>query len=84
MYCFDIYTENNIVSIINRSCNDAKFMEKNLEMSIDDDKIMIQRPLSSKKFVDETRTEIETSDEESSCTNVELCSVEVSVNHSSE
>ena len=36
-----IYTENNIVSIINRSCDDSKNMAKNLGMSIDDDMIMM-------------------------------------------
>jgi len=80
---FTIYSENNILSIINRSCNDAKYMAKNLGMSIDDI-IMMQRPLITKKFEDETRADIETSDEESSYTNVELCSVQVSVDHSSE
>lgn len=51
-------------------------------MSIDDDMIMMQRPLSTKRSVDEACTEIETSDEESSCyTNVKLCLVQASVNH---
>jgi len=37
-----------------------------------------------KLVVDETRTEIETSDDESSYRNVELCLVQASVDHSSE